>query len=224
MKKRAQLELELGSPAGEPSSPLPGLCCLRRFVGTDSEREEEALFTGIQKVLREHPWRHMQTPGGRTIRVRMSNCGSWGWTSDHGGYRYQAKDPLSARPWVEMPPAFIALAQRAAARAGYADFQPNACLMNRYTAADKMGMHRDADEEDFNHPIVSVSLGLDATFAFGGAQRKDPTTKIRLGHGDVLVWGGEARCYYHGITRVHEGEHPRLGALRINLTFRRARQ
>lgn len=222
MSKRTQLDLGLEPRLCKISSPLAGLCCLRAFVGAEVEQEEDALLAGIKKVLRQHPWRQMQTPGGRTIRVRMSNCGAWGWSSDRQGYRYRREDPLTGRPWMKIPPAFFALAQRAAARAGYADFRPDACLMNRYTAADKMGLHKDADEQSFEHPIVSVSLGLEATFAFGGPQRSDSTTKIRLAHGDVLVWGGEARCHYHGITRVHEGEHARLGALRINLTFRRA--
>lgn len=157
------------------------------------------------------------------MSVGMTNCGSLGWVTDRRGYRYEAEDPLSGQPWPAMPPVFRELAEQAAHQAGYPEFRPDACLINRYEPKAKMSLHQDKDEADFAQPIVSVSLGLPATFQFGGMHRSDPVAKIQLNHGDVVVWGGVDRLRYHGILPLKSGEHPRLGAVRVNLTFRRAR-
>jgi alkylated DNA repair protein (DNA oxidative demethylase) len=164
----------------------------------------------------------MQTPRGKTISAQMSNCGSWGWVSDRHGYRYAAKDPLTDQPWPPLPEFFAALATSAAAQAGYPDFQPDACLINVYPPGAGMGLHQDRDEQDLKAPIVSFSLGLPAIFLWGGKKRTDPVQRILLEHGDVLVWGAETRLHYHGIAPVKAGEHPLVGAKRINLTFRKA--
>ena len=69
---------------------------------------------------------------------------------------------------------------------------------------------------------MSVSLGLPATFQFGGLKRTDPVRKFALQHGDVAVWGGPSRLHFHGVAELKEGEHEKLGRMRINLTLRGA--
>jgi alkylated DNA repair protein (DNA oxidative demethylase) len=122
-----------------------------------------------------------------------------------------------------MPERFRALAGRAAARAGFPGFVPDACLVNRYDPEARLTLHQDRDERDFSQPIVSVSLGLPATFLFGGLARSDKPRRFRLVHGDVVVWGGPSRLAYHGVAPLADGEHALLGPQRINLTFRRTR-
>jgi alkylated DNA repair protein (DNA oxidative demethylase) len=121
-----------------------------------------------------------------------------------------------------MPASFRALAGEAAEEAGCAAFQPDSCLINRYEPGTKLSLHQDQDEQDYSQPIVSVSLGLPATFLFGGPQRGDPTAKYPLQHGDIAVWGGPSRLFFHGVATLKEGAHSLLGRKRINLTFRRA--
>lgn len=184
---------------------------------------ESALIADVNAIIERAPFRHLITPGGHRMSVAMTNCGRVGWVSDRTGYRYDAIDLDSGRPWPPMPPAFADLAARAAAKAGFADFRPDACLINRYEPGAKLSLHQDKDELDFNAPIVSVSLGLPATFLFGGLNRNDKTARYRLTHGDVVAWGGPARLAYHGVMPLADGEHPLLGAQRINLTFRKTR-
>ena len=155
-------------------------------------------------------------------RSALTNCGALGWVSDRRGYRYDRVDPLGGQPWPPMPALFARLAREAADAAGHPGFEPDACLVNRYEPGAKLSLHRDADERDFTQPIVSVSLGLPATFAFGGAKRSDPASRVPLEHGDVVVWGGPARMRYHGVLALKDGVDPLLGRQRINLTFRKA--
>jgi alkylated DNA repair protein (DNA oxidative demethylase) len=163
----------------------------------------------------------MTTPGG-VMSVAMTNCGAAGWVSDRSGYRYDRIDPDSGKPWPEMPQAFRRLACEAATDAGYGNFTPDACLINRYLPGARLSLHQDRNERDMTCPIVSVSLGLPATFQFGGLKRTDPLRKYLLRHGDLAVWGGPSRLCYHGVATLKEGDHPKLGAMRINLTFRTA--
>ena len=181
----------------------------------------EALLNAIADVTARAPFRHMTTPGGRAMSVAMSNCGEVGWVTDARGYRYTADDPLSGETWPAMPEVIRALAVAAAGEAGFV-FAPDACLINRYEPGARMGLHSDADEPDDGAPIVSISLGLPATFLFGGMTRTGPTEKIALEHGDVVVWGGPLRRAYHGIAPLKDGEHPQLGRQRLNLTIRKA--
>ncbi len=155
------------------------------------------------------------------MSVAMTNCGRVGWVSDRTGYRYDPVDPDTKVPWPAMPPAFLDLAARAAAEAGFANYDPDACLINRYVAGARLSLHQDRDEKDAWAPIVSVSLGLPATFLWGGKRRSDPVRRMRLESGDVVVWGGPARFVYHGVAPLKEGDHPLTGAARINLTFRK---
>ncbi len=184
---------------------------------------ETPLIESVNAIINRAPFRHLITPGGHRMSVAMTNCGRVGWVSDRTGYRYDAIDPDSGNPWPQMPAVFADLALRAAARAGFADFRPDACLINRYDPGAKLSLHQDKDELDFNAPIVSVSLGLVATFLFGGLNRSDKTARYRLVHGDVVAWGGPSRLAYHGVMPLADGEHPLLGAQRINLTFRKTR-
>ena len=180
------------------------------------------LLAAIDAIVEAAPWRHMATPGGLRMSVAMSNCGQLGWVTDTRGYRYVRQDPAGSAPWPAMPPVFLQLAQEAAAKAGYPGFMPDACLVNRYVPGARMALHQDKDECDFTAPIVSVSLGLPATFLFGGALRTDHAARIVLVHGDVVVWGGADRLRYHGVAPLKDGQHALLGAQRINLTFRKA--
>jgi len=164
----------------------------------------------------------MVTPGGYRMSVAMTNCGSLGWVSDRSGYRYDSRDPETGQPWPAMPAVLLRLAQAAAKEAGFPDFLPDACLINRYEAGAKLALHQDKDERNFAAPIVSVSLGIPATFLFGGVQRADTTLRVPLVHGDVVVWGGPARLRYHGVLPLKPGNHPAFGAHRVNLTFRKA--
>ena len=180
------------------------------------------LLPALDAIVLAAPLRHMATPGGLRMSVAMSNCGALGWVTDGRGYRYARRDPASGLPWPPMPSVFLHLAREAALAAGYADFSPDACLVNRYAPGARMALHQDRDECDFTAPIVSVSLGLPATFLFGGAERADKAVRIPLLHGDVVVWGGADRLRFHGVAPLKEGEHALLGAQRINLTFRKA--
>jgi alkylated DNA repair protein (DNA oxidative demethylase) len=169
------------------------------------------------------PFRHLNTPGGLRMSVAMTNCGSHGWVTDRRGYRYESHDPLTGDPWPPMPPVFLELAAAAAEAGGFPGFLPDACLINRYQPGARMTLHQDKDERDFTAPIVSVSLGLPAVFLLGGATRAEKPRRVPLQHGDVLVWGGDARLRHHGVLPVKAGRHELLGAQRLNLTFRRAR-
>lgn len=183
---------------------------------------ETAILQALEAICAAAPLRAMQTPGGQRMSVRTTSCGALGWVSDTRGYRYETMDPLSGAPWPAMPAVFSILAAAAAAEAGFPDFQPDACLINSYEIGAKMGLHQDKDERDFTQPIVSVSLGIGAVFLFGGFRRTDRAFRISLNHGDVVVWGGEDRLRFHGVQPVKPAVHDRLGARRINLTFRMA--
>lgn len=183
----------------------------------------DALLDDIAQIDTMAPFRHMMTPGGHTMKVAMTNCGPFGWCSGRRGYRYDACDPSSGNPWPAMPSPFLALAADAALAAGFDGYVPDACLINRYTPGTRLTLHQDRDEDDHVAPIVSVSLGLPATFLFGGFERGDKTVRVPLAHGDVVVWGGVDRMRFHGVLPVHDGRHERLGAQRINLTFRKVK-
>lgn len=212
------MEHELFTSAAPPL-PLPaGVAYLAGFALA----WEEALLERLARISAAAPFRHMVTPGGRMMSVAMTNCGALGWISDRRGYRYARRDPESGKPWPALPAVIRELAIAAAGEAGYAGFEPDACLINRYTPGARMSLHQDRDEHDRAAPIVSVSLGLPAVFLFGGLTRRDRPLRLPLAHGDVVVWGGPARLAYHGIAPVADGQHPKLGPQRINLTLRRA--
>lgn len=183
---------------------------------------EADILSALRDVTGQSPFRHMVTPGGFTMSVAMTNCGSAGWVTDRSGYRYDRNDPETGYAWPPMPECFLALAASAAEQAGYPGFNPDACLINRYEPGARLSLHQDKNERDFDEPIVSVSLGLPATFQFGGFKRTDPVKKYPLRHGDVAIWGGPSRLRYHGVPELKDGCHEQVGRMRINLTFRKA--
>jgi alkylated DNA repair protein (DNA oxidative demethylase) len=194
-----------------------GITLLRRFADTSS------LMPHIERVAARAPFRHLVTPGGQTMSVAMTNCGPLGWVSDRSGYRYSSRDPNTGLDWPAMPEAFLRMALDAASACGFPDFVPDACLINRYSAGARLTAHRDADEQNFAQPIVSVSLGIPASFAFYGLTRGGKGKTVTLLDGDVLVWGGPSRLAYHAVRPIKPGLHPLTGAFRYNLTFRHAR-
>ena len=196
-----------------------GAVLLRGFV----KPIESELIEAVRAIVAQSPFRRMTTPGGHLMSVAMTNCGECGWITDHTGYRYDRIDPRTEAPWPAMPPLLRDLARGAAEQGGFQNFAPDACLVNRYEPGTRLSLHQDKDELDYSAPIVSVSLGLPATFLFGGMARADKPRRYRLVHGDVVVWGGPSRLAYHGVAPLAEGEHALLGRKRINLTFRRTR-
>lgn len=195
---------------------LPGFTLLRGFC----LKEAATLLHAIDDIAAHSPFRHMVVPGGHTMSVAMTNCGILGWVSDRSGYRYDPLDPATGKPWPSMPTAFQSLAANAASAASFSNFAPNGCLINRYIPGARLSLHQDKNEQDFTQPIVSVSLGLPATFLLGTLTRSDTPRRIRVEHGDIAVWGGPARLIYHGVAPLREGLHPQTGSNRINLTFR----
>jgi alkylated DNA repair protein (DNA oxidative demethylase) len=178
------------------------------------------LIAALRAVIAEAPLFTPTMPGsGCPMSVRMTNCGPLGWVTDkERGYRYQATHPETRKAWPAIPPMLLAL------WADVADYpaRPEACLVNYYAGAAKMGLHQDKDEEDFAAPVLSVSLGDAAIFRVGGLARKAPTRKFELKSGDVVVLGGEARLAFHGIDRVLPGTSDLLEeGGRFNLTLRR---
>ena len=201
-----------------PEQLASGAIILRGFASTVAV----TLLADLRRVIAAAPLRHMVTPGGFRMSVAMTNCGALGWVTDRTGYRYDAVDPDSGRDWPPMPDSFLQFARDAAAQAGFAGFEPDACLINRYEPGTRLSLHQDRNERDFTAPIVSLSLGIPAIFLFGGSKRSDKACRVPLAHGDVVVWGGPARLRYHGVLPLKDGEHPLVGRHRINLTLRKA--
>ena len=182
-----------------------GAVLLRGFAVS----EAPALLAEVARIAQAAPFRRLVTPGGYTMSVAMTNCGRVGWVSSRAGYRYDPLDPDTGAPWPAMPGAFLDLAARAASEAGFPRYDPDACLVNRYLAGAKLGLHQDRDEKDAWAPIVSVSLGLPAAFLWGGKRRSDPVRRLRLENGDVAVWGGPARA-----SSITESRRSRMGSIR----------
>jgi DNA oxidative demethylase len=208
-----------GRPDPETERLAPGAMLFR---GSVESTEAGNLYALVQKVLTRSPFRHMVTPGGRQMSVAMTNCGTSGWVSDLRGYRYDPLDPESGRPWPPLPPLLRQFAERAAGKAGFSGFNPDSCLINCYEPGARLSLHQDRNERDYDAPIVSLSLGLPAKFLFGGLKRSDRVRRFRLESGDVVVWGGPARLFYHGVDPLADGNHPLTGRYRLNLTFRKA--
>jgi alkylated DNA repair protein (DNA oxidative demethylase) len=218
MQKHSRDLFEASLPDTGNEALAPGAWLLHGFALGHAS----VLAAAVEHITAAAPFRHLVTPGGFRMSVAMTNCGSLGWVSDRHGYRYDARDPLSGRPWPPMPPVFLEVARTAAQASGFPGFSPDACLLNRYEPGARLTLHQDKDERDFSAPIVSVSLGLPAVFLFGGDSRKDRQRRVPLQHGDVVVWGGPARLRHHGVLALKDGHHELLGAQRLNLTFRRA--
>jgi DNA oxidative demethylase len=192
----------------------------RYLPGWLSPVRQRVLLAEIRAVVADAPLVRPTMPrSGKAFSVLMTNCGPLGWVSDRdAGYRYQRTHPLTGRPWPKIPEL---LGEVWHAVAGYRA-APEACLVNYYTADAKLGSHRDQDEDDARAPVVSVSLGDDATFHIAGARRTDPKRRLILKSGDVFVLGGTARDFYHGVDRIHPGTSSLLvEGGRFSLTLRR---
>ncbi len=175
----------------------PGAVLMRGFaLACDAE-----LLQAVESVIAQSPPRHWQTPGGGTMSVATTRCGF--------------------KPWPAMPDCLMDFALRAAKEAGYPRYVPDSCLINHYAPGAKLGLHQDKYENDWQAPIVSLSLGLPAVFLFGGFARSDPSQRYRLVHGDVVVWGGPSRLRFHGVLPVADGTHVLVGRRRLNVTFRK---
>jgi alkylated DNA repair protein (DNA oxidative demethylase) len=194
----------------------PGLVHFAQFL---DRGEQEQLVADLRAVVAAAPLFTPRMPRtGKAFSVRMTNCGPLGWVSDaNSGYRYQAAHPETGAPWPDMP----ALALKTWAAAGY-PHPPEACLVNFYDAAARMGLHQDRDEAALDAPVVSISLGDSCLFRFGGNHRGGPTKSVRLHSGDVVLIGGAARLCFHGVDRIMAGSSTLLPhGGRINLTLRR---
>ena len=179
------------------------------------------ILQAVESIIAQAPLRQPHTPGGYTMSIQTTRCGSVGWLSEPGGYRYSTINPRTGQPWPAVPECLMDFAVDAATQAGYPDFVPDSCMINQYLPGNKLGLHQDRDERDLRAPVVSLSLGLPAIFLFGGLQRTGKTQRYRLAHGDVVVWGGPSRLAFHGILPLAHGDHALVGQRRLNVTFRR---
>jgi DNA oxidative demethylase len=182
--------------------------------------QQTALVDEVMSAAGEAPLYRAVTPGGKSMSVMTTSFGPLGWVSDRAGYRYQETHPETGRPWPAMPPLLLDLWARFCAGAP----PPDSCLVNLYRDGARMGLHQDKDEQDFDVPVLSLSLGDTALFRLGGLKRTDPTRSFRLTSGDVCVIGGASRLAFHGVDRTLAGSSRLIpGGGRINLTLRRAR-
>ncbi|WP_075291922.1 alpha-ketoglutarate-dependent dioxygenase AlkB family protein [Pararhizobium arenae] len=197
---------------------LPG--GIRHLPDYFDRAEQQALVDAIRLVVAEAPLFVPRMPKtGKPMSVRMTNCGPLGWVTDkERGYRYQPHHPETGNPWPAIPERLLALWRDVAEY----EKPPQACLVNFYTDAAKMGLHQDKDEQEFQAPVVSVSLGDTCLFRVGGQERSDPTMSFKLNSGDVVVLGGQGRLAYHGVDRIYPATSTLLkNGGRINLTLRR---
>jgi alkylated DNA repair protein (DNA oxidative demethylase) len=218
--------------AAEPTYEeiYPGAVLMR---GLALEQDVE-FFAAVERVLAAAPLRNATTPSGLPMQVLVSDCGTpeafrrrWNgrqqvYTQGDNGWKPQPTTPPSdRRMWPPIPRVLSDFAIRCAVRSGFPQFRPDACHINRYQAGTKLGIHQDRQEFDLFQPIVSVSFGLECIFLLGGFQRTNPTKRILLEHGDVIVWGGPSRMRFHGVLPLKPGHHPITGPYRYNLTFRK---
>jgi alkylated DNA repair protein (DNA oxidative demethylase) len=180
---------------------------------------QEALLADLRAILAAAPLFTPRMPRtGKPFSVRMTNCGPLGWVSDVSGYRYQSHHPDTGTPWPAMPD----IVRRAWSELSGYPHPPEACLINFYDGKARMGLHQDRDEEDFDAPVVSLSLGDTALFRYGGLDRRHPTTSLKLRSGDALVFGGASRLIFHGVDRLYSGTSELLAeGGRVNLTLRK---
>ena len=195
---------------------VPGVRHWPGYLDLVAQRD---LVEALRQVARAAPFFTPVMPRtGKPFSVRMTNCGPLGWVSDKDGYRYQPHHPANGAPWPPMPEALLTAWRELA---GFAHL-PEACLVNFYGGDAKMGLHQDRDEEDFEAPVVSISLGDTALFRLGGTTRGGKTQTLKLASGDVLILEGPSRLAFHGIDRVIGGSSTLLkDGGRINLTLRR---
>lgn len=184
--------------------------------------DEAMVLSAVKSILRQSYWNDIHTKSGRKLSIQITNAGDFGWFSDSKGYYYTPVHPITKQAWPSIPEVLKDLAIAAATKAGFLNFEPDCCLMNRYAIGTKLSLHQDVDEKDYSHPIVSISLGVPASFLWGGFKREDAVQKFALNHGDVIVFGGDDRLRFHGVDIIKKNTHSVMGDVRINLTFRKA--
>jgi len=189
------------------------------WPGRLSGPEQNELLADVLARIESAPFYRPTMPRtGTPFTVEMTNFGPLGWVSDRAGYRYQEHHPVTHEPWPRMPSLLLALWEETTRYPA----PPEACLVNLYRGAARMGPHQDMDEDAPDAPVLSVSLGDSAYFRFGGVTRRGPTTRVKLDSGAVVTFGGPARFIFHGIDRVQAGSSSLVpGGGRINLTLRR---
>lgn len=176
----------------------------------------------ITLITEQAPLRQFMTPMGHLTKVKMSNCGKYGWISDQNGYRYSSTDPQNLKDWPKLPTKFLQLHKYACELAGLPRFKPDACLINCYEIGLSMGRHQDKDEVDASWPIVSISLGLPAVFQIYPTQSSNSVKTVLLEDGDVIILSGASRSFYHGVKTVKADLlQPKL-LQRFNLTLRKS--
>jgi len=193
---------------------------IRHLPGYLDRAKQEALVEAIRAIVAEAPLFTPVMPGtGKEMSVRMTNCGELGWVTDkQRGYRYQPTHPVTGKPWPAMPSQLFDLWSDIAGH----EKPPQACLVNFYADAARMGLHQDKDELDLNAPVLSISLGNTCLFRVGGLDRNDRTLSFKLSSGDIAVLGGEGRLCFHGVDRIYPATSTLLkNGGRINLTLRR---
>ena len=211
------MQNDLFSPiAPEIEELRPGIFLFRSHVNV------EEFMKVVTSTAEKIPFRQMITPGGKKINVSVTSMGENGWYSDRRGYRYERIDPVTGNEWPKMPKDIETIISNAAKKAGFENFFPDSCLINCYKPGVGLTAHVDKDEIDFSQPIVSVSLGVSAVFQIFGENRNGKVMNIPLHSGDLLIFGGPARKFYHGVRKIKVQSHPLTGNLRFNLTFRRA--
>lgn len=199
--------------AAEPTHEeiFPGAVLMRGLALA----QDVEFFAAVESILAAAPLRHATTPSGLPMSVMVSDCGA------PEAFRRRWNAPSERPPWPPMPPLLVDFAIRCARLAGFPQFRPDSCHLNRYQAGTKLGIHQDRHEFDLAQPIVSVSFGLECVFLLGGFERTDRTKRLLLEHGDVIVWGGPSRMRFHGVLPLKPGSHPLTGPYRYNLTFRK---
>src|SRR5690606_19254069 len=126
-------------------------------------------------------------------------------------YRYSGAD-FVPHPWL---PPLQALRERLC-EDGFGEF--NSVLLNRYRDGnDSMGWHGDDEPAHGPAPLIaSVSLGAARRFLLRRRDDNRRRAEYVLGHGDLLIMGGETqRFYQHALPKM-----ARVQGERINLTFR----
>ena len=95
------------------------------------------ILQAVESVIAQAPLRQPHTPGGYTMSIQTTRCGSVGWLSEPGGYRYSTINPRTGQPWPAIPACLMDFAVDAATQAGYPDFVPDSCMINQYLPGNK---------------------------------------------------------------------------------------
>jgi alkylated DNA repair protein (DNA oxidative demethylase) len=157
-------------------------------------------------------------------------CVGWHWQP----YRYtRAADDVNGERVVDFPDWLGDLGREAVAAAydevagaeSYTTgpYAPDTALVNFYDGSARMGMHQDKDEKSLA-PVVSLSIGDRCLFRIGNTDNRGrPYTDVRLGSGDLFVFGGPSRLAYHAVPKVYPGTagpESGMSSGRLNITLR----